>query len=338
MKLRIGINGAGRVGRCVLRAWQKHPYASVVAINDLTDAETLAYLVRHDSVHGAFPNTVQQKSRSLTIGDETVSLYQEKDPTAIPWQDHGVDVVLECTGALTDASLARAHLRPGGVRKVIISAPAKSPDVTLVIGANLGAYDAGKHHVISNGSCTTNCLAVVAKVFLEQFGIVSGLMTTIHSYTNDQRLLDLPHKDFRRTRAAALSMIPTTTGAAKTIGEVLPALRGKLDGYALRVPTPNVSLLDLNLTLEKPATAVQINQAFVEAASSAAYKGILGTTQEPLVSCDFQGSTFSAVVDLLSTQVVGNQAKILAWYDNEMGYSTRLYELAGLILAGKDRP
>jgi glyceraldehyde 3-phosphate dehydrogenase len=334
MATRIGINGFGRIGRSYVRAWQASGYAKdleVVAVNDLTDAKTLAYLLAHDSVHGPFPGKVGAADGKLIVDGREIAISAERDPAKIPWGNHKISVVVESTGLFTDAEKAKLHLRDG-VKKVLISAPAKGQDVTLALGINVESYDPAKHHVISNASCTTNCLAPVAKVLQESFGIVSGLMTTIHSYTNDQSILDVPHKDLRRARAAAMSQIPTTTGAAKALSEVLPALKGKLDGFAVRVPTPNVSMVDLNVRLEKPATKESINDAFKKAASNPSYMGVLATTDEPLVSIDFNGDAHSATVDLLSTMVVGDLAKVVAWYDNETGYATRLFELSRYVV------
>jgi glyceraldehyde 3-phosphate dehydrogenase len=333
-KVRIGINGFGRIGRGFVRCMADSSGASssaleLVLVNDLTDVGTLAHLLRHDSVHGRFPGKVDVKESALAINGAHVKVTAEKDPAAIPWKDLGVDVVIESTGRFVDKEGAGKHLK-GGAKKVIISAPAKGPDVTLCCGINLEAYKPAEHHVISNASCTTNCLAPVAKVLHEQFGIVSGIMTTIHSYTNDQQILDLPHKDLRRARAAALSMIPTTTGAAKALKEVLPALAGRLDGMAIRVPTPNVSLVDLTARVEKPASAQAINDAF-RAAAAGPLKGILQVIDEPLVSCDFNGDRHSSSVDSALTTVVADQVKVLSWYDNEMGYSQRLYDLAKFV-------
>jgi glyceraldehyde 3-phosphate dehydrogenase len=326
-KVRIGINGFGRIGRAVTRSLARDAKDLELAlINDLTDAKTLAHLLRHDSVHGRYPGQVEAGDSALVIDGVKVPITAERDPANIPWKDHGVDIVLECTGLFVDRDNASKHLQ-GGAKKVLISAPAKKPDVTLACGINLEIYDPGNHHIISNASCTTNCLAPVAKVLHEQFGIVNGIMTTIHSYTNDQRLLDLPHKDLRRARAAALSMIPTSTGAAKALKEVIPALEGKLDGLAIRVPTPNVSLVDLTAKLEKPASVEAINDAFRKAASGP-LKGILAVAEEPLVSCDFNGDLHSATVDPDNTNVSGDIAKVLAWYDNEAGYAQRLFDLA----------
>jgi glyceraldehyde 3-phosphate dehydrogenase len=334
MATRIGINGFGRIGRSVVRAWQQAGYSDdleVVAINDLTDAKTIGYLLAHDSVHGHYPGKVTASDGKVDVDGHTLTVLAERDPAKIPWKDHGVELVLESTGLFTEAAKASLHLRDG-VKKVIISAPAKGQDVTLAVGINLEAYDPGKHKVISNASCTTNCLAPVAKVIHESFGIVHGLMTTVHSYTNDQNILDLPHKDLRRARAAALSMIPTTTGAAKALSEVLPALKGKLDGMAVRVPTPNVSMVDFTARVEKPATRESVNEAFKKASQHPSYRGVLAVTDEPLVSIDFNHDAHSATIDMLSTMVVGDLVKVLAWYDNETGYATRLFELTRYII------
>jgi glyceraldehyde 3-phosphate dehydrogenase len=336
MAVRIGINGFGRIGRSVVRAFCQDPARDgyqIVAINDLTDPQTLCHLLKYDSVHGRFAGTVTVEGGHLVVNGQKILCTAEKDLSKLSWKASGAELVLECTGVFTDASRARAHIDCGGARKVLISAPAKGADVTLAVGINLQAYAPDRHHVISNASCTTNCLAPVAKVLHDSFGIDSGLMTTIHSYTNDQGTLDQPHKDLRRARAAALSMIPTTTGAAKALAEVLPALRGKLDGYAMRVPTPNVSVVDLTVRLQKPATVEQVNQAFVAAAADPRYCGVLATASEPTVSCDYNGDAHSATVDLLSTQMIGDMVKVLAWYDNEVGYATRLYELAKFVAA-----
>ncbi|HVV85672.1 MAG TPA: type I glyceraldehyde-3-phosphate dehydrogenase [Kofleriaceae bacterium] len=329
-KVRIGINGFGRIGRGFVRCLAEARDAfDLVLVNDLTDTKTLAHLLRHDSVHGRFPGTVGIEGNDLLVAGDKVLITAHKDPAAIPWRDHGVEVVIESTGKFVDKEGCSKHLA-GGAKKVIISAPAKGPDVTLCCGINLEAYKPAEHHIISNASCTTNCLAPVAKVLHETFGIVSGLMTTIHSYTNDQQILDLPHKDLRRARAAALSMIPTTTGAAKALKEVLPAMAGKLDGQAIRVPTPNVSLVDLTARLEKKATAQEVNDAF-RAAAAGPLKGILAVSDEPLVSCDFNDDRHSSTVDSALTSVAGDLVKVLAWYDNEMGYSQRLFDLARFV-------
>ena len=329
-KIRVGINGFGRIGRGFVRCMaDAKSVFELVLINDLTDVATLGHLLKHDSVHGRFPGTVEVKEGALAIDGALVAITAHKDPALIPWKAHNVDVVLECTGKFVDKDGAGKHLH-AGAKKVLISAPAKGPDVTLCCGINLEVYKPAEHHIISNASCTTNCLAPVAKVLHETYGIVSGLMTTIHSYTNDQNVLDLPHKDLRRARAAALSMIPTTTGAAKALQEVLPAMAGKLDGLAIRVPTPNVSLVDLTVRLEKPATAKEVNEVFRKAAAGA-LKGILAVSDEPLVSCDFNGDLHSSTVDAPLTTATGDLVKVMAWYDNEMGYSQRLLDLAKFV-------
>tara|TARA_R110002096_G_scaffold44526_11_gene120373 strand:+ start:41055 stop:42062 length:1008 start_codon:yes stop_codon:yes gene_type:complete len=329
-KVRIGINGFGRIGRGFVRALAMSPESFDLAlINDLTDAKTLGHLLKYDSVHGAFPGTVEVKDNALVINGDMVKITAERDPAKVPWKEAGVDIVLECTGRFTARTDAGKHLE-AGAKKVLISAPGKDPDVTLACGINLEEYDAANHHVISNASCTTNCLAPVVKVLNDTYGIKSGLMTTVHSYTNDQSILDLPHKDPRRSRAAAMSMIPTTTGAAKAIALVLPELKGKLDGMAIRVPTPNVSLVDLTVILNKSATAEEVNKAFTDAANGA-LKGILAVSDEPLVSIDYNGNQHSATVDLDVTKCNDEQVKVLAWYDNEVGYSKRLFDLAAFV-------
>jgi glyceraldehyde 3-phosphate dehydrogenase len=329
-KTRIGINGFGRIGRGFVRclADAKDTF-DLVVINDLTDVKTLGHLLKYDSVHGPFNGTVAVEGDALVINGDKVLITAQKDPAQIPWKEHGVDVVIESTGRFTDRDGAGKHLAQG-VKKVLISAPAKGHDITLCCGINLEAYDAAKHQLISNASCTTNCLAPIAKVLNDSFGIVSGVMTTIHSYTNDQQILDLPHKDLRRARAAALSMIPTSTGAAKALKEVLPALAGKLDGQAIRVPTPNVSLVDLTVKVEKGATAQAVNDA-MRAAANGPMKGILAVSDEPLVSCDYNGNRHSSTVDAALTMVVGDVVKVMSWYDNEMGYSQRLFDLARFV-------
>lgn len=328
MSIRVAINGFGRIGRNVVRA-AKASGADVdfVAVNDLTDIRTLAHLLRYDSVHGRYPGTVAASDRGIVVDGDEIVVLSERDPAALPWGDLGVDIVIESTGRFTNRSDAAKHLA-AGARKVIISAPAKDEDVTVVLGVNEGAYDPDNHHVVSNASCTTNCLAPVARVLHERFGIVRGLMTTIHSYTNDQALLDVPHKDLRRARAAAMSMIPTTTGAARATSLVLPELKGRLDGMSIRVPTPDVSLVDLVVEVERDTTAADVNAALKEAAEGP-LAGILEVTDEPLVSVDFIGSSASSVVDGPSTAVMqGRMVKVLAWYDNEMGYSFRCVDLA----------
>ena len=332
-KARVGINGFGRIGRGFVRALAAEPEAfDLVLINDLTDAKSLAHLLKYDSVHGRFPGTVEVKDNLLIINGDAVTISAERDPAQVGWGAAGADIVLECTGRFTAREDAAKHLE-AGAKKVLISAPAKGPDATLACGINLETYDPASHHVISNASCTTNCLAPVVKVLNDNYGIKTGLMTTIHSYTNDQKILDLPHKDPRRSRAAGMSMIPTTTGAAKAISLVLPELDGKLDGMAIRVPTPNVSLVDLTVVLEKNASAEEINAKFTEAANGP-LKGVLGVSDEPLVSIDYNGNTHSSTVDLAVTKVNGDQVKVLAWYDNEAGYSQRLFDLAKFV-AGK---
>jgi glyceraldehyde 3-phosphate dehydrogenase len=328
-KVRVGINGFGRIGRGFVRALAEDPKFDLVLINDLTSADTLGHLLKYDSIHGRFPGSVEVKDGMLVVNGDAVKISAERDPANIPWKDHGAQIVIESTGLFVDRDSAGKHLA-GGARKVLISAPAKKPDITLAMGINTDAYDPASHHIISNASCTTNCLAPTAKVLHESFGIVSGLMTTIHSYTNDQRILDLPHSDLRRARAAAVSMIPTTTGAARALKEVLPVLEGKLDGMAIRVPTPNVSLVDLTVVLEKPATKEAINAAYREAAAGP-LAGVLAVSDEPLVSIDYNGNKHSATVDADVTNVIGNQAKVLSWYDNESGYSQRLFDLAGFV-------
>ncbi|MBT6501497.1 MAG: type I glyceraldehyde-3-phosphate dehydrogenase [Deltaproteobacteria bacterium] len=326
MALKVAINGFGRIGRMVFRAGFSNPDIELVAINDLTDIATLAHLLKYDSVHGAFGEDVSSGERSLIINGKEIEIYSEKDPSRLPWGELGVETVFECTGLFRDRESASGHL-DAGAEKVIISAPAKSPDITVVMGVNEQEYDAKTHHIVSNASCTTNCLAPVCKVLLDHFGIEKGLMTTTHAYTGDQRLLDFPHKDLRRARAAALSMIPTTTGAAKAVALVLPQLDGKLNGMAIRVPTPNVSVVDLVVQLTKPTTADAVNQA-MEAASKTSLKGILAFSNEPLVSIDFNGAAVSSTVDGPSTMVIGDMLKILSWYDNEFGYSNRMVDLA----------
>jgi glyceraldehyde 3-phosphate dehydrogenase len=326
MALKVAINGFGRIGRMVFRAGFGNPNIELVAINDLTDTATLAHLLKYDSVHGAFGKDISSTERSLIINGKEIEIYSEKDPSKLPWGELGVQTVFECTGLFRDRESASRHL-DAGAEKVIISAPAKNPDITVVMGVNEQEYDAKAHHIVSNASCTTNCLAPVCKVLLDHFGIEKGLMTTTHAYTGDQRLLDFPHKDLRRARAAGLSMIPTTTGAAKAVALVLPQLEGKLNGMAIRVPTPNVSVVDLVVQLTKTTTAAEVNQA-MEAASKSALKGILAFSDEPLVSIDFNGAAVSSTVDGPSTMVIGDMLKILSWYDNEFGYSNRMIDLA----------
>ncbi|MGB8427136.1 MAG: type I glyceraldehyde-3-phosphate dehydrogenase [Desulfobacterales bacterium] len=330
MSVKLGINGFGRIGRMVFRASLNHPDVEVVAVNDLTDSATMAHLLKYDSVHGTLDRQVVAKDDAIEVDGKAFAITSIKDPAMLRWKEFGVDVVAECTGLFRDRENAEKHLA-AGARKVIISAPAKDPDITIVMGVNSNRYDPRQHHVISNASCTTNCLAPVAKVLLENFGIRSGLMTTIHSYTGDQRLLDFPHKDLRRARAAALSMIPTTTGAARAVALVLPDLTGRLNGLAIRVPTPNVSIVDLVATVEKTGLTVSdVNDALKKAAQES-LRGILDYSDLPLVSSDYNGSRFSSIVDAPTTYVVDNMVKVLAWYDNETGYSTRMADLAALI-------
>ena len=331
MAIRIGINGFGRIGRNMLRASWNDPEIEYVAVNDITDAKTLAHLLKYDSVLGAFKAEVKATDDAIVVNGKTIRVLAEKEVGKLPWKDLGVSVVIESTGKYTKRPEVIQHVEKGGAAKVIVSAPATDPDITMVLGVNEKSYDPAKHHVISNASCTTNCLAPVVKVLHEGFGVDKGFMTTIHSYTNDQKILDAPHKDLRRARAAAVSQIPTTTGAAKAVGLVMPELKGKIDGFAIRVPTPNVSIVDFVAVLKKAATAEEINAAFKRAADGP-LKGILGVTDEPLVSVDFMGDPRSGIVDLLSTKVIdGNLAKVIAWYDNEWGYSCRLVDLAKFI-------
>ena len=330
MSIKLGINGFGRIGRLVFRAAMKNPDVDVVAINDLTDAATMAHLLTYDSVHGRLEPEAVAKDNAIELGDRTIGITSVKDPAELPWGDLGVDIVAECTGIFRDREGVSKHLA-AGARKVIISAPAKDPDITIVMGVNSNQYDPRQHHLISNASCTTNCLAPVAKVLLENFGIQSGLMTTVHAYTGDQRLLDFPHKDLRRARAAALSMIPTTTGAAKAVALVLPELEGRLNGLAIRVPTPNVSIVDFVATIDKSGVTVSDVNDAMKSAAEGSLKGILGYSDKPLVSIDFNGSTYSSTLDAPTTYVVDNMVKVLSWYANETGYSTRMVDLAAMI-------
>ena len=334
MTVRVGINGFGRIGRQSLKALiERSPEVEVVAVNDLVDVPTNALLFKHDSTYGAYPGEVSHTEDSIVIDGKTVKVLQVKDPATLPWGDIGVDIVLESTGLFTDATKARAHLTAGAT-KVIISAPAKGEDVTIVLGVNEGVYDPEHHHIISNASCTTNCLAPAAKVVHDKWRIKRGLMNTIHSYTNDQRILDVAHKDPRRARAAGLNIIPTTTGAAKALALVIPDLKGKFDGFSLRVPTPTVSVVDFTAELEKDVTLEELNQAFRDAAAGP-LAGILGASDEPLVSTDFRGDSRSSIVDLPSNMVLGgNFIKVIAWYDNEWGYSCRVADLVKFV-AGK---
>ncbi|MCP9472185.1 MAG: type I glyceraldehyde-3-phosphate dehydrogenase [Nitrospira sp.] len=326
MAIRIGINGFGRIGRTVLRASLGDPDIDIVAINDLTDAKTLAYLLKYDSVHGTLKDRVEAQDDHILINGKAIKVLAVKDPKDLPWKSLNVDVVIESTGRFTDRENAGKHLS-AGAKRVIISAPAKDPDVTIVLGVNDGKFDPTSHHIVSNASCTTNCLAPVAKVLLDNFGIKHGIMTTIHSYTNDQQLLDLPHKDLRRARAAGVSMIPTSTGAAKALHLVIPELKGKLDGLAIRVPTPNVSLVDLTVETEKDCDIAAVNSAFKKAAEGP-LKGILKYSEDPIVSIDQKGDAHSATIDAPLTNVVDKRmVKVTAWYDNEWGYSCRIRDL-----------
>ena len=332
MAVKVGINGFGRIGRNFLRASMKNANLQIVGINDITDAATLAHLLKYDSVHGRFDGTVEAGDGFIAVNGRKIPVSAERDPEKLPWTNVGAEIVLESTGLFTDREKAGKHLK-AGAKKVVISSPAKGEiDGTFVMGVNEDSYDGARHQIVSNASCTTNCLAPLAKVIHESFGIVSGIMTTIHSYTNDQRILDLPHKDLRRARAAALSMIPTSTGAAKAIGLVIPALKGKLDGMAIRVPTPNVSVIDLTVLLAKAATDKEVNAAVQAAAETPRMKNILVYCDEPLVSVDFNSTPYSSVFDALSTKVVGGTLlKVLSWYDNEMGYATRCVDLIDYI-------
>jgi glyceraldehyde 3-phosphate dehydrogenase (phosphorylating) len=325
MAVRVAINGFGRIGRLVYRAAYKNKDLEIVAVNDLTDAKTLAHLLKYDSVHGTMDADIRWKDCTLIVGGKEITVLAERDPEKLPWKDMKIDVALESTGHFTDRVGGEKHMKAGAA-KVVVSAPAKNPDVSFVLGVNEEVYDKGKHHIISMGSCTTNCLAPIVKVLNKEFGIEYGFMTTIHSYTNDQVILDYPHRDLRRARAAAMSMIPTTTGAAKAIGEVIPEMKGKLDGLAIRVPTPNVSLVDLVVNVTKATKKDEVNNAFKKYAEGP-MKGILCAVEEELVSCDFNGSSFSSHVDLPSTNVMaGRMVKVLSWYDNEWGFSTRMAE------------
>ncbi|WP_062109224.1 type I glyceraldehyde-3-phosphate dehydrogenase [Bacillus niameyensis] len=330
MAVKVGINGFGRIGRNVFRAALNNPEVEIVAVNDLTDANMLAHLLQYDSVHGTLSEKVSVDGDTIVVGDHRVKVLAERDPAQLGWGDLGVDVVVESTGRFTKREDAAKHI-DAGAKKVIISAPANGEDITIVMGVNEDKYDAANHHVLSNASCTTNCLAPFAKVLNDKFGIVRGMMTTVHSYTNDQQILDLPHKDYRRARAAAENIIPTSTGAAKAVALVLPELKGKLNGMAMRVPTPNVSVVDLVAELGKEVTVEEVNAAFKEAAEGE-LKGILAYTEEPLVSTDYNGDTHSSTIDALSTMVMeGNMVKVLSWYDNEIGYSNRVVDLAAYI-------
>jgi glyceraldehyde 3-phosphate dehydrogenase len=328
--VKVGINGFGRIGRNTTRAALHNPEVEVVAINDLTDAKTLAHLLKYDSVHGTLAADVSVDGDSIVVDGKKIKVFSVKDPAQIPWSEFGVEIVVESTGFFTDGNAAKSHMQ-GTVKKVIISAPAKNEDITIVMGVNDDQYDPSKHNIISNASCTTNCLAPFVKVLQDTFGIERGLMTTVHSYTNDQKILDVAHKDLRRARAAGMSIIPTTTGAAKAIARVMPELEGKLNGFAMRVPTPDVSITDLVVELKKNTTAEEINGALKKAAEGS-MKGIMAYTDLPLVSMDFKGNSNSSIVDGLSTMVIeGNMAKVVSWYDNEWGYSNRVVDLAAYI-------
>ncbi len=326
MAVKVGINGFGRIGRNIMRAALADDDIDFVAVNDLTDAKTLAHLLKYDSVLGNLSASISGSGDTITVDGDSFKVFASKDPAALPWKELGVDVVFECTGKFTDRDGAAKHIA-AGAKKVIVTAPAKKPDVTIVMGVNDEKYDAASHHIISNASCTTNCLAPVVKVLNDSFGLKRGWMTTVHAYTNDQNLLDLPHKDLRRARAAAMSIIPTTTGAASAVGEVLPALKGRLDGIAMRVPTPNVSVVDLVSLFEKSVTADDVNNA-LRAAAAGPMKGVLHVEDSPLVSIDFRGNPHSSIVDSAYTKVMdGDFVKVMAWYDNEWGYSNRCIDL-----------
>jgi len=326
MAIKVGINGFGRIGRNILRAALAHHDVDIVAVNDITDTATLAHLLKYDSVLGNLSVPVNASGDVIKVGSDQFKVFAQKDPALLPWKDVGVDIVFESTGRFTKREDAAKHLA-AGARKVIITAPATNPDVTVVLGVNDGDYDGSKHHIISNASCTTNCLAPLAKVLHDTFGIKKAWMTTVHAYTNDQNLLDLPHKDLRRARAAAMSIIPTTTGAAKAVGEVMPALKGKIDGISMRVPTPNVSVVDLVALVEKKTTAEEVNAA-LQAAADGAMKGIMQVVTEPLVSIDFRGNPHSSIIDAAYTKIMdGDFVKVMAWYDNEWGYSSRCVDL-----------
>ncbi len=333
MAIKVGINGFGRIGRLVYRAIEERSGGrlEVVAVNDLTDAETNAHLLKYDSNYGVYPHKVEAQADAISVDGKQIKVIAQKDPAQIPWKDLGVDIVIESTGLFTDAEKAAAHVK-AGAKKVLISAPGKNEDITIILGVNDTDYDPSKHTIISNGSCTTNAIVPVVKVLHDKFTVTRGLMTTIHSYTNDQSLLDLYHKDLRRARAAAVNMIPTTTGAARLVGKLIPELNGKVDGMAVRVPTPTVSLVDFTADLEKAVTVEQVNEAFRDAANGS-MKGLLDYCDEPLVSIDFRGSSASATFDAMSTVVTdGSMVKVLAWYDNEWGYSCRLADLASFVV------
>lgn len=326
MAIKVGINGFGRIGRNVFRAGFDDEEIEFVGINDLADTKTLAHLLKYDSIYGAFDGEVEATDGSIMVDGKEIKISKEKDPAVLPWKELGAEIVIESTGHFTDREGVAKHLT-AGAKKVIISAPAKQPDITIVLGVNEDKYDPKVHHIISNASCTTNCLAPVVKVLLDNFGIVKGFMTTIHAYTNDQNILDFPHKDLRRARAGALSIIPTTTGAAKAIGEVIPELKGKMDGVAMRVPVPDGSVVDLVAIVEKETTIEEVNKAFKKAADVGRFEGILEYVEDPIVSVDVIGNSYSSIFDALSTMVMGNLVKVVSWYDNEWGYSCRLIDL-----------
>lgn len=326
MAVKVGINGFGRIGRLIFRGALADPDIDIVAVNDLAEARSLAHLLKYDSIHGVLKNKVEAQEDALIVDGKKVKVLSERDPASLPWSKMGVEVAIESTGKFVDRENASKHLS-AGARKVLITAPAKQPDITLVLGVNEDIYDKDKHHIISNASCTTNCLAPVSKVLVDNFGIVKGFMTTIHAYTNDQRMLDLIHKDLRRARAAAMSVIPTSTGAAKAIGEVIPELKGKMDGVAMRVPVPDGSVVDLVAELPQKTAKEDINKAFAQAADKGRFKGILAYTEDPIVSIDVVGNSYSAIFDGLSTMVIDNLVKVVAWYDNEWGYSSRIVDL-----------
>jgi glyceraldehyde 3-phosphate dehydrogenase len=336
MAIRVGINGFGRIGRQVVRAAKEQGAdLDFIAVNDLTDTKTLAHLFKYDSVHRTYEGDVRAGEKSVIIDGDEIAVLSEKDPAKLPWKDLGVDIVLESTGRFTNADQAKAHIA-GGAKKVVISAPAKGEDITLCMGVNHDKYDPAKHHIISNASCTTNCLVPMVKVVRDRFGFRHGSMTTVHSYTNDQQILDLPHKDLRRARAAALSMIPTTTGAAKATSLVIPEVKGKIDGISIRVPTPDVSFVDLIAEVERPTTIEEVNAAFKSAAANGPLKGIIDYTEVELVSVDFIGNPFSCVLDAKSTNVIdGTLVKVCGWYDNEWGYASRCVDVLGMIGARK---
>lgn len=330
--VKVGINGFGRIGRLAARMLLEEKDIQLVAINDLADAKTNAHLFRFDSSYGIYPGQIEVRDNKIVVDGHEITVLSEKDPANLPWGQLGVQLVIDCTGRFTDKEKAVAHINGGGAKKVVISAPAKNEDITIVLGVNEKKYDPANHHVVSNASCTTNCLAPVAKVLHEKFGIVKGMMTTVHSYTNDQNILDQAHKDLRRARAGAVSIIPTTTGAAKAVSLVLPELKGKLNGFALRVPTPTVSVVDLVVETSKETTAEEVNQALRDASNSGDLKGILSVSEDELVSVDFKGSNFSSIVDAPLTMVMGgNQVKVVAWYDNEWGYTRRLVDLVNFM-------